>query len=288
MKTKNIKKGTHCGIYIIKNLRTNQKYCGSSYHIVRRLLDHSTKLKHNKHKNIKLQTAYNLYGENNFEFNVIEYCEDVTLQQEREQWYLDNIINWGKDYNNAKVAVIHRVSMYNFKKDKNKYFFIILKYLQQDLSIPNFCNLENVCCGTFRRFLRDFCIEYNIDLRYRTKGKTNQKGKFKERNKKWLNLFLNTPDLSINSFLEEYPYIVKKALYRSFKEHCKENNLNYRESLKLRKFRQIYGKEFKNREELIQIFKKEKTHVIEFCKKYNLKCNTFRSMLHRHERGFFN
>lgn len=63
----------NCGIYIIQNLVNGNIYVGSSSNIKRRFSQHKSTLRHNTHKNKHLQNAWNKYGEENFEFVVIEH-----------------------------------------------------------------------------------------------------------------------------------------------------------------------------------------------------------------------
>lgn len=80
------------GIYKITNIINGKMYIGSSNNCKRRLKEHFSKLRCNKHYNKKLQFAFNKYGENNFNFNIIEYVEDVNLLLEREQYYLNTLL----------------------------------------------------------------------------------------------------------------------------------------------------------------------------------------------------
>jgi len=75
------------GIYEIKNKINGKKYIGSSIDLEKRIYHHKNVLKNNKHKNSHLQYAWNKYGEENFEFNILEYCDDKIL--ELEQKYID-------------------------------------------------------------------------------------------------------------------------------------------------------------------------------------------------------
>ena len=77
-----------CGIYSIKNVINNKEYIGSSRNLYNRLHEHFHNLKNNKSHNSHLQNAWNKYGENNFKFEILEYC-DVLKQFELEQYYLD-------------------------------------------------------------------------------------------------------------------------------------------------------------------------------------------------------
>ena len=60
------------GIYQIKNIINGKKYIGLSKNCENRFKKHKGLLKNNKHENIKLQNAWNKYGEQNFVFSIIE------------------------------------------------------------------------------------------------------------------------------------------------------------------------------------------------------------------------
>ena len=83
------------GIYCIENKINHKVYIGSSKNIYQRLLKHFALLRHNKHENMHLQNAWNKYGENNFEWTIIEICDNSILT-EREQYCIDL---FGAEYN---------------------------------------------------------------------------------------------------------------------------------------------------------------------------------------------
>jgi len=77
------------GIYIILNKVNNKYYVGSAHDIIgERWPDHKCKLRKNKHINKKLQLDWNIYGENNFEFHIIELVDRIN-NFPTEQQYLD-------------------------------------------------------------------------------------------------------------------------------------------------------------------------------------------------------
>ena len=76
-----------CGIYCIKNTINNKKYIGLSRDIRRRWNEHKSDLRNNKHVNMYLQAAWNLYGEEFFEFSVLELCDPSEIC-ERECYYI--------------------------------------------------------------------------------------------------------------------------------------------------------------------------------------------------------
>ena len=62
------------GVYQILNLINGKIYIGSSVKLSVRCAIHTKELRRNIHSNPKLQLAWNKYGEENFEFSVLEYC----------------------------------------------------------------------------------------------------------------------------------------------------------------------------------------------------------------------
>ena len=92
------------GIYQIRNLINGKIYIGSSVNMKARKRQHFQKLKQQKHRNPKLQNAYNKYGKANLVFEVVEIVLDKTILIEREQYYIDtlNVVNEG--YNICPTA----------------------------------------------------------------------------------------------------------------------------------------------------------------------------------------
>lgn len=76
------------GVYKIENRVNGKFYIGSSKDIEHRWLKHKYTLNHQKHHNLHLQLAWNKYGENNFDFSIIETTDKPVI---REQIYLDTL-----------------------------------------------------------------------------------------------------------------------------------------------------------------------------------------------------
>ena len=74
------------GIYQITNKINSKKYIGFSIDIDTRWKQHIRKLKNNTHPNIKLQNAWNKYGEECFEFSVVEECSWNDCPQAEIKW----------------------------------------------------------------------------------------------------------------------------------------------------------------------------------------------------------
>lgn len=84
------KKLKQSGIYCLINIINNKRYIGSSKNIYQRLLKHRSLLRKNKHENIKLQNSWNKYQENNFNFYILEFCNENDLLL-KEQHYIDTL-----------------------------------------------------------------------------------------------------------------------------------------------------------------------------------------------------
>jgi group I intron endonuclease len=83
---------TCSGVYIFRNTVNNKCYIGSTVMTFKKRMDHHLwHLRENKHKNIHFQNAWNKYGEDSFEYDILEICDkDKCL--EREQYYLDTVL----------------------------------------------------------------------------------------------------------------------------------------------------------------------------------------------------
>lgn len=87
---KNIEDYTKKGVYLLTNLVNNKIYIGSTGDSFKtRWKRHHQKLKSGTHNNVYLQNAYNKYGDDNFEFSILEITDTRDIALDREQFYLD-------------------------------------------------------------------------------------------------------------------------------------------------------------------------------------------------------
>jgi group I intron endonuclease len=93
-----------CGIYIIRNIINGKKYIGSSINIKGRWYTHKGQLCKNIHSNSHLQSAFNKYRKENFEFMVLEECPENMLIIREQAWmdiYKTQDRNFGYNISNA-------------------------------------------------------------------------------------------------------------------------------------------------------------------------------------------
>lgn len=89
------------GIYQIKNIITGKYYIGSSVDIKKRWNQHLKTLRRGTHRNKHLQRAYDKYGENAFQFEVLETILFNDCLIELEQKYINKL---KPEYNLAPTA----------------------------------------------------------------------------------------------------------------------------------------------------------------------------------------
>lgn len=93
MKIKHL--SNECGIYIIFCKTNSKVYIGSSLSVKARGYRHRRDLEKNIHSNLHLQNAWNLFGSNNFEIEIIEKCSEEE-RIDKEQYYLDKLKSYDK------------------------------------------------------------------------------------------------------------------------------------------------------------------------------------------------
>lgn len=87
------------GIYVIRHIEGFKIYVGSTECFRTRFNAHRHKLRNLKHHSIKLQNAWNKYGESAFAFEVVEIVPPDGNLLNREQHYIDTLCAVQRGYN---------------------------------------------------------------------------------------------------------------------------------------------------------------------------------------------
>lgn len=93
------------GIYTIYCIVNNKYYVGYSKNLKKRIGQHKLRLKKNIHQNIFLQNAYNKYGKDTFEFEILETCEEQYLCSLEHYWC--NMLNTHNDKYGYNILPTH-------------------------------------------------------------------------------------------------------------------------------------------------------------------------------------
>lgn len=91
-----------CGIYMIRNRVNGKMYIGQAVDNEKRWGDHKSELRRNCHINRHLQSAWNKYGENNFEFTILCECDESQLNT-KEIEYISKLRSYDPDFGYNKT-----------------------------------------------------------------------------------------------------------------------------------------------------------------------------------------
>lgn len=105
------------GIYAIINLINKKNYVGSAVSFSKRWGTHINQLRNNKHHNKYLQRAWNKYGEDNFEFSIIEIVEDTSMLLEKEQYWIDRLRVCDNEFGYNSLAIAGSPHGYKHSKE---------------------------------------------------------------------------------------------------------------------------------------------------------------------------
>lgn len=110
------------GIYIIKNKINNKVYIGSTIKdFIKRWSIHKVFLRNGNHHSPRLQNAWDKYGEENFEFQILELLEEKEKIIERENFYLQEYKSYDKKYGYNICKTAYENPMKNVSNGKQKH-----------------------------------------------------------------------------------------------------------------------------------------------------------------------
>ena len=110
-----------CGIYCIRNLVNNKVYIGKSKNIYNRIAAHINELRRkSKNENRHLINAWFKYGENNFDYYVLEYLNlDEDLLRDRELYWIQKYNSTERKYGyNLRMDSSTKMIVHQETKDK--------------------------------------------------------------------------------------------------------------------------------------------------------------------------
>lgn len=86
------------GIYCILNTVNQKRYIGKSNNIYKRWMDEKSSLRRKDFHNKHFQRAWYKYGEDSFDFSILEICDDDKLAT-REQFWISYFDSYNNGYN---------------------------------------------------------------------------------------------------------------------------------------------------------------------------------------------
>jgi len=123
---------SNCGIYKITNLKNNKAYIGQSTDIKSRWNNHKIELRNNTHRNSHLQNSFNKYGEDAFEFRILERTFEENLDNAEEYWinYFDSTdpekgynLKYGGNYSRQREDVQEYINLVRQLRREEAHYF---------------------------------------------------------------------------------------------------------------------------------------------------------------------
>lgn len=130
------------GIYTIKSVKDNKILVGQSINIVRRLSQHKFHLKNNTHDNRHLQSAYNKYGIDNFQFQILLICEEEHLYSEENYWC--NLLNTHNHKFGYNIKPTHPNGNYRHSEETKLRMSQKLKGIKRTNEFKKNCSLRMI------------------------------------------------------------------------------------------------------------------------------------------------
>lgn len=195
------------GVYIIRNIINGKVYIGSSKDITHRWSLHKSDLNKNKHHSRHLQTSWNKYGKENFEFKILEKVnEDILCEIEQKyiEFYKSHKRNNGYNINpNAGSSAGRKVSEETKKKASDR---MKLKWVK---------NREKMLEGIFKRNKKEWIKNLKESLKVNGSNKGTKNPMFGKGCKKvWIEKY------GEKTALKMWDEVTKK----NSKSNSKENN----------------------------------------------------------------
>lgn len=102
-------------VYQIENIVNGKKYIGSTHDYEHRKKNHLYYLRNNKHTSSKMQKDWDVHGEDNFTFSILENCDNLSREETYiiEEKYIEELNVCKEGYNtHPKVTTV------TMKKDR--------------------------------------------------------------------------------------------------------------------------------------------------------------------------
>ncbi|MHA1215696.1 MAG: GIY-YIG nuclease family protein [Candidatus Hodarchaeales archaeon] len=135
----------NAGIYCIENIINKKIYIGQSKNVEKRLKEHKTLLRTNKHHNSHLQHSYNKYGEENFSFCILEKTDDLESLNELENKWIAHYKSFVgmNGYNISYPNSVLRLNRYTWRKCRNcgaRYGILAVEWWTDRFLLEGFCS----------------------------------------------------------------------------------------------------------------------------------------------------
>lgn len=217
------------GIYKFTNKTNGKIYIGSSQNLRTRYFKHIGLLKNNKHHSNHFQNAWNKYGENNFNYEIVECVEKIEFLLNREQYYLDNLL-FANEYINKLNSKFLKLG-YNINPSASNRLGTTQNLESIQKSVKNNPNRKEILQYDFNgNFIKEWNSgsEASRELQLTKTGISKCCNHNSEYCGNFIFIFSDELDLNIDylNSLKENPYI-KKVWNKGLKIEREKNNFDF-------------------------------------------------------------
>lgn len=99
----------NCEIYKIECVANKKCYIGASTDLSNRKNQHFNSLRNGQHANIEMQLDFNKYGEENFTYEVLQFCEELNRT---DIGYKHTIVSLNSDMSDIETMYIKKYDSY--------------------------------------------------------------------------------------------------------------------------------------------------------------------------------
>ena len=187
-----------CYIYKIINNVTNEKYVGQTTNFSRRIENHLSALRNNKHVNPKLQSSWNKYGESNF--SIEKQIYDLT-KEELNQKEIEEIEKENSFYNGFNLTAGGDGGNTRGSLTFEQYCFLYfgnIKYDGMTVRSGNYYNVDSSTVSSIKRGTSYLWFKERAD-----NLSLNEKEQYIKKFETELNIFNNPPIKQRNKLSQE-------------------------------------------------------------------------------------
>ena len=281
------------GIYSITNKINGKMYIGQTTNdFEKRWGEHKRELRKNIHYNDKLQRAWNKYGEESFEFEVVHICDELDNLNRLEVYYIYKYNSFNDGYNltvggdgvegcneeerlkNLQLITQRILDKRGISIKQIENAKILLSEIDKEYSTFKAAELvSKKTCIDIETVLRIYRLNSYRNIKSELNNIIKEKLKYIAGTDEAIDLFNNT-DMTLGDICKKTNLTMGQLVYR-----LKKNNISYSEVNKKREREKIKRKKEKIKSQVIELYNSGERKLSVFKNKLHLTDSTIHKIL---------